>query len=189
MNLGIVYPHWSIFGFYDLGASEHGERARIEQIPVGVREIVGWLSDDVSGTASAQALIDRLSACGLQGHAEYLGFGNAHHMGYAEGHLYLECEYSDGLQVIMTVAQATDVLSEYVSFLKSGVRNKDAPPTPFLVEYVAEGEAACLLYQEMGGRIGFSVEEMRENSRAQRKDNKRKALLNKLDHQNKTNDI
>lgn len=145
-----------------MGNSGHDERARIEQIPVGGREIFGWLSDDVSGTASAQALINRLSACGLQGHAEYLGFGNAHHMGCAEGHLYLECEYSDGLQVIMTVAQATDVLSEYMSFLRSGVRNKEAPPTPFLVEYVAEGRLLACYIRKWGAHRFFSRRNERE---------------------------
>ncbi|PYC14613.1 hypothetical protein DMX06_21665 [Pseudomonas mosselii] len=83
-----------------------------------MREVVGWLSDDVSSSVSAKALITRLEECELRGQPEYLGFGNAHHMAYAAGHLYLECEYSEGSQVLMTLEQAISTLNDYVIFYR-----------------------------------------------------------------------
>lgn len=179
MNLGIIYPSWSNFGFYDLSANEPDAKVQKERPPFGVREIVGWLSDDVSSSVSAKALITRLEDCQLRGQSEYLGFGNAHHMAYAAGHLYLECEYSEGSQVLMTIEQAVSTLSDYMVFLQAGVRNKEAPPQPFMVEYLAEGEESYRRFEALGGRLGFSVEEMKGVSRADRQENKRRVLVDK----------
>ncbi|MCG8294010.1 hypothetical protein [Pseudomonas entomophila] len=179
MNSGIVYPDWSSFGFYDLSANEPDAKVKNERPPFGVREIVGWLSDDVSGSVSAKALITRLEACELRGQPEYLGFGNAHHMAYAAGHFYLECEYSEGYQVLMTLEQAVSVLNEYVGFLHAGVRNKEVPPQPFMVEYLAEGEESYTRFEALGGGLGFSVEEVKEMSRVEQQENKRRVLVDK----------
>jgi hypothetical protein len=179
MNVGIVYPSWSSFGFYDVSVNESDARVQKERPPCGVREIVGWLSDDVSSSVSAKALITRLEECELRGQPEYLGFGNAHHMAYAAGHLYLECEYSEGSQVLMTLEQAISTLNEYVIFLQAGVRNKEVPPQPFMVEYLAEGEGSYRRFEALGGRLGFSVEEMKGMSRADRQENKRRVLVDK----------
>lgn len=87
MNIAIIYPSWSSFGFYDISPNEADAKLQEEGTPFGIREIAGWLSDDVSGSASAKALITRLEECELRGQPEYLGFGNER----KRGQIYFSC--------------------------------------------------------------------------------------------------
>ena len=79
----------------------------------------------------------------------------------------------------MTLEQAISTLNDYVVFLQAGVRNKEVPPEPFMVEYLAEGEGSYRCFEALGGRLGFSVEEMKGMSRADRQENKRRVLVDK----------
>lgn len=48
-----------------------------------------------------------------------------------------------------------------------------------MVEYLAEGEGSYRCFEALGGRLGFSVEEMKGMSRADRQENKRRVLVDK----------
>jgi hypothetical protein len=168
MKSGIIYSWWSSsLKSFDITGSEPDEDIRATpRQGCGVREIAAWLSDDVNSQNSAHMWIERVNAV-AEGTAKggYLGTGNAHHVRAVGEQVFLECEFAEELKVFMTRAQIVSTLQHYIQFLNSERKNKDYPPNPFEVEYEAEGEEALDRYLATGGALGWTEEEIAENTR------------------------
>ncbi len=116
-------------------------------LPAGAEEIASWLSDDVVSMNGAKEWIERLTPLALSGDKScYLGMGNAHHVNFAKGMIFLECEFVERLKVLIDINALIRFLNDYLTFRDNAFRGKDLPPEPLLVEYVAEGQAAKDFY-------------------------------------------
>lgn len=126
-------------------------------IPIGTKTgsmaIANWLGSDIQYSLKTLnewlGIVSEVSNATRQG--GYQGTGNTFSV-YAHGvHALLECEYSESLKVYLKTDQVTEALLQYKSFLQSEFRDPAFRPTPFEVEYVAEGDSAKQIYLANGG--------------------------------------
>jgi uncharacterized protein YacL (UPF0231 family) len=132
-------------------------RPNAAPVPIGKNTggaaIANWLASDIQ--YSLKTLDEWLECFSEIANATrpggYQGTGNAFSV-YAHGqHALLECEFSENLKAYLTTDQIMNVLLQYKTFLQNEFRHPSFRPSPFEVEYLAEGDAAQQLYLENGG--------------------------------------
>jgi len=119
----------------------------------GAKAIAGWLMAevqyDVDYVDEILGMFAEISSGKRKG--GYLGTGNAYSVCATRELVILECEYVKSHQACLTMEQISAALKQYQTFLESDYRSPGFQPTPFSVDYLAEGEAASDLYVERGG--------------------------------------
>ena len=119
---------------------------------IGAEELADWLANDIQyGKANVDDWLRELAA--VQAGTEpdgYFGAGNAHDLCSNRDYVYLQCLFVPEGKVLMTHAQARDVLTKYRAFLDHGWDDPKNPPEPFEVEYLAEGKEAERLARQAG---------------------------------------
>ena len=123
---------------------------------VGAATIADWFGSDIQ--YSERTLDEWLTIFNevADGDREpgYQGTGNTHSVMATDEWVFIECEYLDNQKVLLTRQQVTDALEQYRLFLNSDYKSNKIIPTPFIVEYEAEGEEALNRYLEAGGSLG-----------------------------------
>jgi len=119
----------------------------------GAKAIAEWMMAEVQYDA---AYIDELMTMFIEisngaRKEGYLGTGNAYSLCATRKLVLLECEYVDSHRACLTMEQVSAALEQYRMFLKSDYGSPGFRPSPFSVEYLAEGEAARDHFVENGG--------------------------------------
>ncbi len=111
---------------------------------LGAETISGWFTADIQyGRSNVDEWLRELAA--VQAGTEpdgYFGAGNAFDLCSDREFVFLQCLFVPEQKVLMTHAQARDALAKYRAFLEHGWDDPSSPPTPFEVEYLAEGKEA-----------------------------------------------
>ena len=111
---------------------------------IGAEELADWFAADIQyGKSNVDDWLRDLAA--VQAGTEpdgYFGAGNAHDLCSNRDYVFLQCLFVPEGKVLMTHAQARDVLAKYRAFLEHGWDDSTNPPQPFEVEYLAEGKEA-----------------------------------------------
>lgn len=149
-----LYLRWSDFhNHFVPTALEDDENIRYTpRQGYGVSEIAGWLSSDLpGGVISIDIWVKNLTdlASGKENNGNF-GIGNAHCVMVTQDKVFIGCEYSEELQVLLTIEQTLYILEQYRSFLE-GFHTKDFPPEAIDVEFLAEGKDAVLQYESLEG--------------------------------------
>lgn len=119
----------------------------------GIREVAGWLSNDIQYALHSidiwvKNFTDIASGKSTDGN---FGIGNAHWVLVTQGYVFIGCEYVAEQQVLLTIEQVLYVLEQYRGFLIGGYTNPKEPPEPIDVEFVAEGQEAIARYEALDG--------------------------------------
>lgn len=89
---------------------------------IGVAELAGWFASDIQySKAKLDRKVKELAA--VQAGTEpdgYFGAGNAHDLSSNRDYVFVQCLYVPEGKVLMTHAQARDVLMKYRAFLEQG---------------------------------------------------------------------
>ena len=131
-----------------------------EPVPIGTTvgssAIADWLGQDIQySKRSVDNWISIINdvASGIR-ESGYQGTGNTHSVMVTDDWVFIECEYVEEQKVFMSVQQALFALEKYKSFLVSRENHSKEIPSPFEVEYEAEGEEALDKYLDTGGSLG-----------------------------------
>jgi hypothetical protein len=123
---------------------------------IGSSTVADWLGSDIQySTKTAKEWLNIFNEV-IDGKREpgYQGTGNTHSVMVIDNWVYIECEYREDQKVFMSVEQAIIALEKYKSFLDNRVNFAYQVPSPFEVEYEAEGQEALDRYLETGGSLG-----------------------------------
>ncbi|WPU25174.1 hypothetical protein RI049_10715 [Cedecea neteri] len=149
-----LYLRWSDFhNHFVPTALEDDENIRhTPRQGYGVCAIAGWLSSDLSwGVNSLDIWVKNLTdlASGKENDGNF-GIGNAYCVMVTQDKVFIGCEYSEHLQILLTIEQTLYMLEQYRAFLE-GIYTKEYPPEPIDVEYLSEGKYAVLQYESLEG--------------------------------------
>lgn len=123
---------------------------------IGSSTFADWLGSDIQySTKTAKEWLNIFNEV-IDGNREpgYQGTGNTHSVMVTDNWVYIECEYKEEQKVFMRVEQAIIALEKYKSFLDNRANFSYQVPSPFEVEYEAEGQEALDRYLETGGSLG-----------------------------------
>ncbi len=121
----------------------------------GADAIASWLGFNLQYSKEAvkreiQIFSELSNGTGTVG---YQGTGNAFSVSSSRSLVLLECEYIESTQVCLTIEQISLALEEYLIFLESDYKSPNFQPSPFLVEYIVEGNEARDYFLNNGGQI------------------------------------
>lgn len=123
---------------------------------IGSSTFADWLGSDIQySTKTAKEWLNIFNEV-IDGNREpgYQGTGNTHSVMVTDNWVYIECEYKEDQKVFMSVEQAIIALEKYKTFLDNRDNFSYQVPSPFEVEYEAEGQQALDRYLETGGSLG-----------------------------------